>query len=124
MDLPPWAQAVFATLGGSLGLALLWLLGKSSDLFGKLIDKKKEPHEVMEGVSESLRETIKSLQQTNDHQSEQIHGLEKDVGELRKELRKTSIQFYELTLAVNHCASQFPDTAAWWAAVLKRLDRL
>ncbi len=103
------AGAVSAA-GVSVGLVLHYL--------GKVVLKIAErwrPSDVVEdSIAESLRKTI-------DHQSEQIHDLERDntalrvdIKALRVEARKSAIDAYIKQAMIENFLVDFPHHAPWW----------
>ncbi len=109
MEFPAWlATGSLATIGGSFALGVLWLIGK-------WMDKHKPAHEVLDGIAESLRETI-------DHLNVQIHAADDDLQRLRAEARRLSILAHRYNMAVQDCCIDHPATTSWWGKRLREIE--
>ncbi len=100
---------------GGIAAAIATAFGTTLWFIDRRMPKAKSPQETRDSEVVSLRGSV-------EFQAKQITAMEKDIEELRKEVRENSIKAHKLYIAIQNFLIDYPHHGDWWAKKLKEIE--
>ncbi|MEQ8511218.1 MAG: hypothetical protein RJP96_02720 [Algiphilus sp.] len=92
-------------------------------VIGKLIDRHKPTTDRRAAELANQDTELDSLRGQVNYWRQETEKCQSDITELRRELRRLSVERHHFYNAITRCAVEHPSTSQWWTDELARIDQ-